>query len=723
MEFELSEEQNKVIEALKDKNNVICDSVAGSGKTTTILGIAKAFKDYNICMLTYNAKLKLETRTRANDMELNNIEVNSYHSFCCKHYLNNTSTDEKIRYIIDNNIDPKDSLNYTMLIIDEIQDMTPLYYELVCKIAYDNNKSMLIVVTGDSHQSIYSFNLADERYLIFADQLFKFNKRNWIRTNLSISYRTTKPIAEFLNKCVLHEDRIISIKDSKYKPRYLICNSYMKPFKYSRDKLIDYSIYNELKYYLDNGYKPGDIFIISPSIKTNSPIRELINTIKANSSDIKIFSSMSEKLEPKDLEDKLVFITYHQAKGLERKVCIVYGFDSGYFEVFNDNIDCVCPNEIYVALTRSTERLSIIHHNSKGFIQFTSQELIDTYCDVITDIDHKKTFRQNNKRHIKSNELTDYTPEIIISSVMKNIKVNVINGDELNINIKSTLINKSTILSGLVYYYIYNKYHVNIPLRKLNNLIPKNRFCSEYHDYERNGIIEFVENVKMIKKLNLKQFIRLYYTYYCCNMNMIREINDSWDFDEFDYQGIFNNLDKVFNFSNIMLFDKLFAEDLEQHYIEVDFNQEKILQDVIDKFDIKDVLKNGKETKNKLNTNLNKIFFDVDNQSKIKVSIDCHIDILSDNYLTIINVGDKVTNEDVINCSLCAFIFKSMYRIKDLKVRIYNPILDQLINVEYDNFNNCYSLLLLNRYIGFKQLTSELFIENNLEVYNSYFEE
>ena len=37
MEFELSEEQNKVIEALKDKNNVICDSVAGSGKTTTIL--------------------------------------------------------------------------------------------------------------------------------------------------------------------------------------------------------------------------------------------------------------------------------------------------------------------------------------------------------------------------------------------------------------------------------------------------------------------------------------------------------------------------------------------------------------------------------------------------------------------------------------------------------------------------------------------------------------
>ena len=63
-----------------------------------------------------------------------------------------------------------------------------------------------------------------------------------------------------------------------------------------------------------------------------------------------------------------------------------------------------------------------------------------------------------------------------------------------------------------------------------------------------------------------------------------------------------------------------------------------------------------------------------------------------------------------------------MHRIRDLKVRIYNPILDQLINVEYDNFNNCYSLLLLNRYIGFKQLTSELFIENNLEVYNSYFE-
>ena len=57
----ISNEQNNIINLLKDNKNIIVDSVAGSGKTTTNLYIAKSFPKLNILLLTYNAKLKIET--------------------------------------------------------------------------------------------------------------------------------------------------------------------------------------------------------------------------------------------------------------------------------------------------------------------------------------------------------------------------------------------------------------------------------------------------------------------------------------------------------------------------------------------------------------------------------------------------------------------------------------------------------------------------------------
>jgi len=50
----LSSEQNSIVEQLEN-TNVIVDSVAGSGKTTTNLHIALKYSTYNILLLTYNA--------------------------------------------------------------------------------------------------------------------------------------------------------------------------------------------------------------------------------------------------------------------------------------------------------------------------------------------------------------------------------------------------------------------------------------------------------------------------------------------------------------------------------------------------------------------------------------------------------------------------------------------------------------------------------------------
>ena len=76
-----SDEQKKVLKYLKKDYNLIVDSVPGSGKTTTCLHIAKHFTDLNILLLTYNSRLKDETREKRDLLKLNNLEVHSYHAF------------------------------------------------------------------------------------------------------------------------------------------------------------------------------------------------------------------------------------------------------------------------------------------------------------------------------------------------------------------------------------------------------------------------------------------------------------------------------------------------------------------------------------------------------------------------------------------------------------------------------------------------------------------
>jgi len=103
---EISIEQNEIIQQLSLHNNVVVDSVAGSGKTTCNLHIAKHFHELNILLLTYNSKLKLETREKAMKFEIHNIEVHSYHSFCVRYYDKKCFTDTVISNILKNKKSP-----------------------------------------------------------------------------------------------------------------------------------------------------------------------------------------------------------------------------------------------------------------------------------------------------------------------------------------------------------------------------------------------------------------------------------------------------------------------------------------------------------------------------------------------------------------------------------------------------------------------------------------
>jgi len=421
-------EQLNIVNLLS-KNNITVEACAGSGKTSTVLFIADKYSDKDILVLTYNSQLKNETRFRADKYE--NLDVHSYHSFGVYSYNSAAYTDDVLNTIVQENTKPIREFSYDLIIADEAQDITPLLYKLFCKILIDNTKcrECKIIIMGDQMQSIYKFRESDCRFITFSEQIFRrFNSYSWSTSTLSRSFRCTIPMVTFINECMISYKRMNSEKKSMYKPDYVICNSYGP---YPRKLLKDY-----LK-----TYKPQDIFILAYSVKDKTPIKNLANHI-TNNFDIPIFCSGSDQdaLDSRVIENKLVLTTIHQAKGRERKVVMFFGFDEGYFEYYDTNSDkSICPNELYVAVTRASERLSIIHDQKKNYLPFLNIKKLRSCTNFV---DESKEVRQvktasSSADTFTVSELVSYLPFSIENLCMQYLSVQKITEPEYKLDIPS----------------------------------------------------------------------------------------------------------------------------------------------------------------------------------------------------------------------------------------------------------------------------------------------
>ena len=125
---EPSDEQKAIVGAIcSGIPLVIVDAVAGSGKTTTICHVARALKKARILVLTYNARLKQETRKRLQELNLVNAEAHSYNAAGVKYYRESCKTNDGIWDVIFENQSPSKPLGgFDVIICDEVQDMTPI---------------------------------------------------------------------------------------------------------------------------------------------------------------------------------------------------------------------------------------------------------------------------------------------------------------------------------------------------------------------------------------------------------------------------------------------------------------------------------------------------------------------------------------------------------------------------------------------------------------------
>jgi len=394
-----SDEQQNIINCITNKKHVIGDAVAGSGKSTLVLALAQSTEN-KILQLTYNKLLKMEVEGKAKKYNIDNIEIHTYHSLGVKYYNRDAHDDITLNEIIEEKEKLKNELpEFDIIVVDEAQDMSMLYYKFVRKIIKDLNRNITLLILGDKYQEMYKFKGADHRYLTLADVIwseFSFEKKG-----LSTSYRVTKSIAWFINNAMLNNNRIISHKNGY--PVYYLHHD----MNYAHDIILP-----EIIRMLESGeIKIDDIFVLAYSVKGPfAPIKKMENafiTYRKYYPELNIEcympSSDESKIDDNVIKNKIVFSTFHQAKGRERKVVIVYGYDNSYYEYYDKEAkEDECPQNLYVACTRASLRLFLIESIDKKplpFLKLTKEQLQDSnYIEYYEEREQKRT--RNPKQFI-----------------------------------------------------------------------------------------------------------------------------------------------------------------------------------------------------------------------------------------------------------------------------------------------------------------------------------
>ena len=517
IDIQLSKEQQNIIQC---KNNIIVDAVAGSGKTTTILHLALEYPDKNILQITYNNMLKREVRTKVNRLAINNMLVHTYHSLAVKYYKDNAYTDEQLKKIINLNLPLRENLNQVpidILLIDETQDMSMDYYNLIKKFISDTNSNPKIVIIGDKYQGIYNFKGANIKFLTLADKIWDCQFDIF---KLSISYRLTHEISWFVNKVMLNNNRINTIKSGPAVD-YYIANSY--------------TIYKKIGKYIrlmieTQGIKEQDIFILTPSVKSlDPPYKKLENYLVKFGFKCTTPSSDESKLDDKIIANKIVFTTYHQAKGRERKIVILYNFDDSFTQFFgknnnnqddnqddnDNNDDKSCPNILYVGATRASLKLILIQDNRYKPLNFLNLSLLKTSPKLNLFIIDKQNIYDNlsKLKKIKKISVTDLikfitsqTIDLIIGLIDNTNNLFSCTREPSNIiNIPNKILIKNIIngkeiitwedvsdLNGLVIPAIYEKKLLNT-ISTIENYV---------HEQLNNSSLKILQN-KYIGKINI----------------------------------------------------------------------------------------------------------------------------------------------------------------------------------------------------------------------------
>lgn len=282
-------------------------------------------------------------------------------------------------------------------------------------------------------KEIYQFNNADKRFLTHCRELFpgqylengRVHERTWVEINQMVSFRMTSKIIRFINHQLLRgsKPQIEAVKDNPDDPlpRYVVCDAYGdEPLK-------------ELKRLLyEEGLRPEEILVMAPSLRSaKNPIRDLANLIALEMPEVRLHipTDDDDGISEKVSAGKLIFASYHQAKGIEREAAILFDFSSSYYDFYDRHPTTLVNvgNVQYVAVTRAKKHLVLIHHYEDDYLPFINRKTLSKYCYRPPGSNSRVKPRRTEKeiKRIKMpkviwkvTDLTRNIPETVVSACM-----------------------------------------------------------------------------------------------------------------------------------------------------------------------------------------------------------------------------------------------------------------------------------------------------------------
>ena len=425
---QLSGEQENILNNILEGKHVIVDAVAGSGKSTVVLSIAQKMKSKKILQMTYNSMLRLEVKEKVEKLRINNLKVHTFHSLAVRYYSEDAITDTGLRNILMNDLPPSSPISIIdLIVIDEAQDMTILYFLFIVKFLRDMKTQVQIMILGDYMQGLYDFKGADTRFLTMAHEIWQncpyLISSNFVKCTMKMSYRITNQMCSFINTVMLGEPRLEACRDGEKVV-------YIRNSRTNIEKMVIF----EVTKLLDNGVLPSDIFILGASVKgINSNIRKMENVLVLQGIPCHVPMFDAEKIDEKVIGGKVVFSSFHSVKGRQRKHVFVVGFDNGYMDFYARNLPKdQCPNTLYVAPTRASERLFLLESDNfttdrpleflkmghydmmkQDYIHFKGQPRSLFYVKP----DENKSGGNIEKHFITPTELIKFVPEAVLDKI------------------------------------------------------------------------------------------------------------------------------------------------------------------------------------------------------------------------------------------------------------------------------------------------------------------
>jgi len=637
-----SEEQNLILESIKNGHNVMINANPGSGKTTTCIHIMREIQARIMC-LTFSKKLFEDSRAKLKSlgmysksydfMGLDAFSYRFYHQKTCGYITNEKPLE----------------FAYDIVIVDESQDLGEKHYKFIRRMLSDNMvKDPIIVIMGDERQCIFQNMdsvLSDERYLTLSRKIH-MTSRKWDSRFLTESFRLTDTNSTFINKCLLNSDIDIikSNKQSIYKPRYIIHTN-------------EYEIFDEITMYINMGYRPDDIFIISPSTTKSYFLTPLLNLI-TNNTDIGIYVHDEKiKYEMDYGLNKIVCLTHYGCKGLERKVVINLHFDSSFYKFSSYTESGICPNVLFVSSSRPMERLSMFHCHRNDYLTFIDKDKIKLYTEYITG-KRIYNYSQIKEIEVKNSSVTDlckFVNEVTLKSIVLKFTKKIIQRPSTKIKIP------------LLVRTVYEDKKITEPVS----------------DITGNAIVSWYEKL-LLDEMTIYKECLIEYNNYDITLSREnkdrkfshpehseyyrRENNDNWDIQKLLVTSIYYNsivTNTLYRLKQINTFEWISNENLELCT--------KRLNDCFSLLGLNPKKNNGRFEK--------EVFRSVTHGKYLKYELNGRIDYVEDTKLIEFKCKTSLADEDYIQVMLYKYLHRKLNDV-DIDCYLFNILTNELIFID-----------------------------------------